>query len=964
MDVAEASGASAPTRYSPESAINLTVSSAGGDFFVVNVTHLNQSLSFAPSANGCSWADAGVSAAGNEAYSTWQCPGATGSNVTIPILFNVTTTWSLCKGCWFVSKAIRVGNERPLSYTEGMFWMRNVTMWNSVSVSVGGGAAPAKIDSLDVANRANIHRPVEYSVVTFMRFGDTRRGAFLSIANPFSNITSKGMGTDSLAVRGYYSPNMTQSPANELPYHDTEPGILGFTALAAYADDTTGINLGERSAFIACVETFLMDKPMRENSTVKVNVAWDENDYQIDIATDHGMEEYKRIIDRNAQYGITHIVYEPQDTKQGSRFNTTDGWGWEGSLWFGMGERLREGAWYPEADPVPSEIQFLIDYAAKRGIKLLAYVYPTLAWEALTEYWVGTGPCTTDLGAPQVQEWLSKTLISFMRATGAGGFAWDHNIYAPQGDRIHNYVQWRGWMKILKNLREAFPDMVMDHRQTAHLWGPWYQLAGSYDEPIRGDENPESYGVPVPSLHADHVAADNMRYGNRIYASEMIPPSRVPGFIFHQTERTDDNGTFACTKKEVLCYDMNARDFDLLGYKYSILSTVATAGQNLVFAMIPARDPDEFSKLPEEDIEFVKKWVDWTDANVRYLKGTQPILGIEVADPDPWSGVPGVDGTSALDNDEGYVFLFNPGFRPRNVSLKVDESMGISNRSSKSTWTVDQVYPEPSARRLGEWSHGKTVSGISVPTVGALVLKITKKTATSGPAVLVAGLNHDKATMDPTYGVISVEGARGLAGTSVTATIVVPPSAAPRAATINGVQCTVASGLGGEPRVIARFNGTEVRHASPIGELPPKDNTGGTFSSQFRIPEAYFAQLAARGKAYNIDWKPREYNATWLVPTRLLAYVFILEPNPNMTVAVRLNGDAAKVLPAYNSRGLPHAKTFLGFYVDMSDLKADTDYKIDVSVPRGLNASQYQGTFWQNIEDETTNVVDSCIFAA
>eukprot|EP01045_Picozoa_sp_COSAG04_P045896 COSAG04_NODE_16336_length_502_cov_1.607940_1_plen_73_part_00 len=45
-----------------------------------------------------------------------------------------------------------------------------------------------------------------------------------------------------------------------------------------------------------------------------------------------------------------------------------------------------------------------------------------------------------------------------------------------------------------------------DHRQTAHEWGPWYQLAGSYTEPIAGDENPETYGVPIASLHTDHVA--------------------------------------------------------------------------------------------------------------------------------------------------------------------------------------------------------------------------------------------------------------------------------------------------------------------------------------------------------------------------------------------------------------------------------------------------------------------------
>ena len=43
----------------------------------------------------------------------------------------------------------------------------------------------------------------------------------------------------------------------------------------------------------------------------------------------------------------------------------------------------------------------------------------------------------------------------------------------------------------------------MDHRQSAHAYGPWYQLAGSYSEPIAGDENPETYGVPP--THTTHT---------------------------------------------------------------------------------------------------------------------------------------------------------------------------------------------------------------------------------------------------------------------------------------------------------------------------------------------------------------------------------------------------------------------------------------------------------------------------
>lgn len=78
--------------------------------------------------------------------------------------------------------------------------------------------------------------------------------------------------------------------------------------------------------------------------------------------------------------------------------------------------------------------------------------------------------------------------------------------------------------------------------------------------------------MPIASLHTDHVAGDNTRIINYKYAQNQLqPPSRIPGFIFHQTERTDDNGTMPCAgagsgkANHWLCYDMHARDFDILG---------------------------------------------------------------------------------------------------------------------------------------------------------------------------------------------------------------------------------------------------------------------------------------------------------------------------------------------------------------------------------------------------------------
>ena len=246
--------------------------------------------------------------------------------------------------------------------------------------------------------------------------------------------------------------------------HATDAAVLGLTNLSAYYKE--GVNTRERAAFISCVESFYLDHAARTNGTVKVNVAWDESDYQIDVGTEAGRTEYKRIIDRNAELGVTHIVYEPRNTRLSDRHNSTDGWGWEGSLWLGLGERSRQGSWSPSADAVPPTVTEMVAYASSKGVGLLAYVYPCMLFEEHPEAFVGGA---LDLSADGVKEWMAETLISFVSTTGASGFAWDHDIFAPEGGgrRPTGYAQWRTWMQILAKLRAAHPHIVMDHRQTA-----------------------------------------------------------------------------------------------------------------------------------------------------------------------------------------------------------------------------------------------------------------------------------------------------------------------------------------------------------------------------------------------------------------------------------------------------------------------------------------------------------------
>jgi len=810
----------------------------------------------------------------------------------------------------------------------------------------------------------------------------------------------------------FYTGTFSQDPKTApVPYYESESAVLGTTTLQQYSysdssvdkllyvdDDrypaphyyhqeqplspsipTPSFNLGERDAFIRCVESFLLDTPSRMNKTVKVNVAWDENDYQIDVGTDAGVTEYKRIIDRNAQFGVTHIVYEPRNTLHSSRFNTTDGWGWEGSLWFSMGEDIRELRWDPTVDKVPQDILEMVQYAETKGVGLLAYVYPCLAFQAQKEYLIGN---TLNIAPIEVQDWLIHTLRSFMQKTGAQGFAWDHNIFAGSADL--RYAQWRGWMRILASLRAEFPDMVMDHRQTAHMWGPWYQLAGSYSEPIAGDENPETYGVPIASLHTDHVAADNTRRVNYKYSlAQMLPPSRIPGFIFHQTERTDDNGTNACFGNVPLCYDMNVRDFDLLGYKYSLLSTIGTAGQNNVLTMIPARDMGEFTLFPSVDLGFIRSWLAWTDSNLQFLRNTMPIATLSA----PSLG--NVDGTSAMYADEGYLFMFNPNMRVTAAHLIVDESMGLSNNSATWTWEVTELYPKE-GKSWGTWTRGQNIQA-NVTGSDALVLELRRtsrddraQSFTWSPdprmyrtpkisSVLTVAQHGDQGGSNSRR--LVLEGASGVQGAAahmwLGGVLQAHSPLSFSGISVNGVDCklpdTHADGSHhfderNVTQVQIQFAGTSpVYHAMPIdpSALAPPDFTGGWFNITFSIPSVIKQQLSQRKAGYPIEWQPAEYKATWLVPSRLLMYIFIAEPQDSMDVLLVMNGTVQEVGKSYNSRGLVRSRCFLGFYYDASALPDDAVHHLAVKIPT-VAAGQFQGIFWENVETEYTDTIESC----
>ena len=949
------------------------------DINVSLVAQQNLSLHLSPGSCHLRRNTGGSQVQADEATFVWECatPGPPPAH-RLPLAYGVSVTYSLRPNATFLTKSITVSSSNPFSAQGGgTFTVCRVSPFGptlAFSPASSGGS------SVSVTTQRNPYAK-GLSIASFARWG-AQRGAFFSAANPWASYTAVATNASWAAVDASWSSPHTHYPSDGADAaYVAEPAVLGLARLTKY--DLEGINLGLSRAFKDCVESFHLDGASRAEAggqTVKVNVAWDESDYQIDAGTAAGRAEYKRIIDRNAQLGVTHVVFEPRNTQTASRFNATDGWGWEGGLWFGMGERLRQGNWRPGEDALPDSIGEMVAYAQAKGVRLLAYVYPCLRFEAHPEAWRHGA---LDLSAPGVAEWLGDTLLAFVAATGAGGFAWDHDIFAPEGGgmRPAAYSQWRAWMAILRRLRRAYPDLVMDHRQTAHAWGPWYHLAGSYAEPLAGDENPETYGVRIASLHTDHVAADQLRAVNYAYAAkQLLPAARVPGFIFHQTERTADNGTNPCFGDEWRCFDNNTRDFDLLGYRYSLLSSIGTAGLNNVVCMIPARDPSEFALLPSADVAFVRDWLRWTDDHAATLRRTMPIANL------PPPGLGSVDGTSAVapDGSSGVVFLFNPGLRPLNATLVLDESVGLPNASSSSAagvhWSASELYPR-SGVPIGLWVQGERVE-VTVAAGSARVIALAKGGWRAGAGrVQLAGLPgraREKPTMAVAAagggggGVLDWEGAAGIAHSTWTARILGAAGAPPPSlwrARVNGVECArpppAATPSGAAPppsavRITFAGDAPVVKHA-PLGIAPP-GNTGGNFTFTFTIPAAVFAQLEARQRAYPIPWADAERNATWLIPSRLLASIFIAAPTDALSVRAAIDGTPLPVYRSYNSRGLVRPRVFLGFYLDLSEaqIAAGAAHVLDLALPTTLAPGAFEGVFLENVETEYVQEVAAC----
>jgi hypothetical protein len=305
-----------------------------------------------------------------------------------------------------------------------------------------------------------------------------------------------------------------------------------------------------------------------------------------------------------------------------------------------------------------------------------------------------------------------------------------------------------------------------------------------------------------------------------------------------------------------------------------------------------------------------------------------------------------VDGTAAVVEDRGLVFLFNPNPGRKTARFKLDASIGLSKGGP---FMIKELYPDE-GRLVGSaegfWAFGAEVA-LTLPGREAAVYEVFPAPAEVAEPILF----NVRGAATLSGGRLALAEVTGETGARVPLVVRVPEKSRVRTLTVNSVVHPFKAEQGVVTAAV-RFAGKAFGRSQSAGEVPA-GFAGGVYKARVAVPSRVFAQLAERKKSWPVSYSEDDLRAPWLGPWRLLLHIPIFEGSDKMDVGLKINGQPVEVLKGYGSI-YPHAsRSFLGHYADLSGTKPDVPLDIEVSLP-ALRPGQFQGLFFENIEPEFT----------
>jgi hypothetical protein len=258
------------------------------------------------------------------------------------------------------------------------------------------------------------------------------------------------------------------------------------------------------------------------------------------------------------------------------------------------------------------------------------------------------------------------------------------------------YAQGQRMLRFGQQLREASPGLMLG--ADGGLTNPQYvryedsRAHGTFYGGYQGDH----FSAVEPDIHLDRLYAEM----NRVYLHGSHTFFLRPWFR-----------TLNCVNH----FGQESHLHDIAGFRYSLLSGIAMAGQ-VTFNDAP-------DNIGESEIQFCQRWLNWAKANKDYLKQGYKLFDRSVHFGDVWQGdAYSLSGFAHIRGDKGFVFLLNPTPVEQVAELKL-----ALDHSPATRFAVNEVFP--TKQRLQGPAGGEYPSGgilrVTVPAKQVRILKMS-----------------------------------------------------------------------------------------------------------------------------------------------------------------------------------------------------------------------------------------------
>lgn len=317
--------------------------------------------------------------------------------------------------------------------------------------------------------------------------------------------------------------------------------------------------------------------------------------------------------------------------------------------------------------------------------------------------------------SPEGENYFEK-IVDFVRKFKLQAFHWadffavwscSQTQHGHPPGKYSIYAQGQRMLRFGQELRQASPGVMLG--ADGGLTNPQFvryedsRAHGTFYGGYEGDHFPSV----EPDIHLDRLYADmNRVYFHGSHAEFLRPWFRMLNVVNH--------------------YGQETHHHDRAGFRYSLLSGIAMAGQ------VTFNDaPDD---VPESELEFSQRWLAWAKANRDYLKQGDKLFDRSVHFADVWQGdAESLSGFAHIRKDRGYIFLLNPSPVEQIAELTLALDAPPSQR-----FVVEEAYPGGmtlEGPQGGEYPEGGKLRA-TVPGKQVRILWIAPAAAGGGRAPL------------------------------------------------------------------------------------------------------------------------------------------------------------------------------------------------------------------------------------